>query len=95
MPPASSRVVDSIIKAYDEVGSDALWETREELREHLSAGVPGVPLKNAAYRFNVPGADANPFRNVGKPGYEAETRELLALEAELDRQAEPEEDAGS
>jgi hypothetical protein len=43
-------------------------------------------LPNAAYRFNPPGADRNPFRNLGRPGYEAETLELMLLSEELDRQ---------
>lgn len=45
----------------------------------IRQGVPGVPLHNASYRFNPPGVDTNPFRNVGAPGYEAEDRELAAL----------------
>lgn len=56
--------------------------------ESMKEGTPGKPLNNAAYRFNAPGSDRSPFRNVGKPGYEAETRELLRLEDELGRMAE-------
>jgi hypothetical protein len=61
-----------------------------ELRESLKAGVPGEPLPNVTYRFNLPDADENPFRNVGKPGYEAETRELLRLAWEVERENPPE-----
>jgi len=61
-----------------------------ELRESLKAGVPGEPLPNVTYRFNLPDADENPFRNVGKPGYEAETRELLRLAREVERENPPE-----
>lgn len=43
----------------------------------------GPPPRNAAYRFVLPTNNENPFRNVGKPGYEAESRELLALAAQL------------
>lgn len=61
----------------------------------IKAGIPGEPLKNAAYRFNPPDADRNPFRNLGMPGYEAETRELLWLEADLDRRdAERDQERG-
>jgi len=50
----------------------------------------GEPLPNVTYRFNLPDADENPFRNVGKPGYEAETRELLRLAWEVERENPPE-----
>ncbi|WP_375388401.1 AbiV family abortive infection protein [uncultured Amnibacterium sp.] len=50
-----------------------------EMQLAVRQGVPGAPLHNASYRFNPPGADTNPFRNVGSPGYEAEDRELAAL----------------
>lgn len=52
----------------------------------MKQGVPGKPLPNVAYRFNPPGADRSPFCNVGKPGYEAETRELMRLAQEFDEQ---------
>jgi AbiV family abortive infection protein len=61
------------------------------LRESMKEGIPGEPLNNAAYRFNPPSADRSPFRNLGKPGYEAETRELLLMKEELDRTAQGEE----
>lgn len=45
--------------------------------------IPGTPLRNASYRFNDPEKKSSePFQNMGKPGYEAETRELLALMVE-------------
>lgn len=68
-------------------GDDADQATREvhvELRRSMKQGVPGKPLPNAAYRFNPPGADRSPFRNVGKTGYEAESRELMRLAQKLD-----------
>lgn len=49
------------------------------MRASLAHGLDGRPLSNAAYRFNPPGADRSPFRNLGKPGYEAETRELMTM----------------
>ncbi|WP_100447070.1 AbiV family abortive infection protein [Glycomyces xiaoerkulensis] len=54
-----------------------------EFHQSLRQGVPGQSLSNAAYRFNLPGSDQNPFPNFGKPGYEAETIELIALAEEL------------
>lgn len=49
--------------------------------------LPGTPLTNAAYRFNPPGADRSPFRNLGRPGYEAEDRELAGMAEELERES--------
>lgn len=57
-------------------------QVRETLREIAAwalEGTPGEELNNAEYRFNPPGADRSPFRNVGNRGYEAETLELAAL----------------
>lgn len=65
-----------------------IQEVITRLVESMKAGIPGEPLNNAAYCFNPPGADRSPFRNLGKPGYEAETRELIALKEELDRRDE-------
>ena len=42
----------------------------------------GPPLNNDAYRLRLPEPGSNPFANLGKPGYEAETRELLRLAEE-------------
>ncbi len=65
-----------------------IQEVITRLVESMKEGIRGEPLNNAAYRFNPPGADRSPFRNLGKPGYEAETRELIALKEELDRRDE-------
>lgn len=64
--------------------ADLAHDVKRDLLESLRAGVSGRPLSNAAYRFNPPGADRSPFRTVGKPGYEAEDRELLALQQRMD-----------
>src|SRR5262245_32845174 len=37
-----------------------------DLKRSLRSGTPGEALPNAAYRFNPPGADREPFRNLGK-----------------------------
>lgn len=82
--PPSDPEESSLIDALEDVeGVDA--EFLAGLRDSIRSGVPGRPLRNAAYRFNPPGADRSPFRNVGRPGYEAETRELMRLSDELDR----------
>lgn len=61
-------------------------QTPRWLVDSMREAIPGEPLNNAAYRFNTPGADQSPFRNLGKPGYEAETRELARLAEDLDNQ---------
>lgn len=62
-----------------EEADDATQEILADVRESMKQGVAGEALRNAAYRFSGPSADRHPFRNLGKPGYEAETRELLTL----------------
>ncbi|MDR1189606.1 MAG: AbiV family abortive infection protein [Bifidobacteriaceae bacterium] len=76
----------------DGLPAEALGEVKRLAQE----GVPGVPLPNAAYRFNPPGADRSPFRNLGRPGYEEETLELMRFARELDELEDDEdrEDAG-
>lgn len=54
-------------------------EMRAEFERTLREGTPGDPLTNAAYRFNQPGERQNAFRNLGRPGYEAQTREIARL----------------
>lgn len=70
-------------------GGDEFWTFVEdpELRAALLTGVPGEPLNNVASRFDPPGADRSPFRNVGKRGYEADTRQLAWLHDDLERDA--------
>jgi AbiV family abortive infection protein len=58
------------------------------LLDSVGKGTPSEPLLNAAHRFNAPGADRSPLRNLGEPGYEAETREFVRLAEDLDRRAE-------
>jgi AbiV family abortive infection protein len=82
-PPASPDLLESVERLITDLPADSL------LTEALRSGTPGKPLNNAAYRFNTPTADRNPFRNVGKPGYEAETRELLRLADDLDQDEGP------
>jgi len=77
-PPADSTMLEWLERAEARTHSGLLDSIRE--------GIPGEPLNNAVYRFNPPGADRSPFRNLGKPGYEAETRELQRLAEELDQQ---------
>lgn len=86
VPPADNEHLAGMASVLRRVGSPP--EAKEALSwlvESMKDGIPGKPLSNAAYRFNPLGSDRSPFRNQGKAGYEAETRELMALNKELDR----------
>lgn len=72
-----------------EADSPEQREIFKDMRESMKEGTPGTPLNNAGYRFNPPDADrSNPFRNLGKPGYEAETRELIQLAESFEQEDE-------
>lgn len=60
-------------------------EMRADFEHSLREGIPGQPLANAAYRFNVPGADRGAFDDLGKPGYEAQTREIAQMWDDLEQ----------
>ncbi|SNS69836.1 abortive infection protein, AbiV family [Geodermatophilus pulveris] len=74
-PPADAKLLALL--------EDPDRPTPPELLDAMRQGTPGKPINNAAYRFNQPSADQTPFLNMGKPGYEAETRELLRLADEV------------
>lgn len=59
-------------------------DIREAILSSMRDGRQGEKLANDAYRIKLPAENTNPFANVGRPGYEAETRELLHLAADLD-----------
>jgi len=64
----------------------------DDLIEGATQRVGGRPLNNAAYRFNRPGDSQDPFRNFGKPGYEASDRETMALWSDLQDQDRDQDD---
>jgi hypothetical protein len=82
-PPLAEEDLSWFDTCDDSCGDVA--DILKELRRSMREGIPGQPLPNAAYRFNPPGADRSPFRNIGKPGYEAETREIILLADEVVR----------
>jgi hypothetical protein len=76
--PASEDRIEQARSRYSSVpGIDAT--VVEEILGSLRAGKEGTRLNNDAYRLRLPEPGSNPFANMGKPGYEAETRELLRL----------------
>lgn len=58
-------------------------DMREQILSNMRIAQPGQKLANDAYRLKLPSENTNPFANMGRPGYEAETRELLNLDAEI------------
>jgi AbiV family abortive infection protein len=67
----------------------------ESIVDGMRLGKEGTPLNNDAYRLHLPEPGSNPFTNMGKPGYEAETRELLRLAGEVGLTAAGDDGAGA
>lgn len=69
------RAVEEVIAQVHQIG----WQLR--LGEHIEAksqaqSVGRRELRNDGYRLHL---DSDPMSKLGKPGYEAQTRELMAL----------------
>ncbi|PKH42158.1 AbiV family abortive infection protein [Nocardioides alpinus] len=91
-PPVTDEDMGLFDRTLDVADDPELTRIMREVEEQMRRGTPGVPLNNAAYRFDPPGADRSPFSNLGKPGYEAETRELIRLRESLERDQGPRSD---
>lgn len=77
-PPASEAEVERMRSLFARVKDHDLVEN---IMESMRRGKSGIPRNNSAYTFHL---DDRPFGNVGKLGYEAETRELHRLAQEQD-----------
>lgn len=66
----------------------------EQILENMRQGCDPTPLNNDGYRFELPGPESNPFKNLGKRGYEAQTRELERLAKEIGLY-DPDEERGT
>jgi AbiV family abortive infection protein len=82
VPASDEAEIEKMRSVLKNVDSD----TRERILSNMRTARPGQKLANNAYRLKLPAANANPFANLGRPGYEAETRELLNLAGEMDQQ---------
>lgn len=78
--PASEADIEQARQLYIDAGFDQ--DMIDELQASQRAGRPGHVLNNDAYRLHLPVAGSDPFANFGKPGHEAESRELLRLAGE-------------
>ena len=77
IPPATDEELDGMRDALRGVDPAMAADILAGMKE----GCPGEPVSNAAYGFQLP---ANSLETLGRPGYEAQTREVTALAAELD-----------
>ncbi|WP_280491512.1 hypothetical protein [Nocardia asiatica] len=75
-PPASSENIEKVRRLLMNTTGDGFDETTLDV---LRRGRPGMTLNNEAYRLGLPSPGSDPFEKMGKPGYEAQTRELLRL----------------
>lgn len=79
VPPASEDEIKRMRRALR--GADP--QTVTHILESMRQGRRGGRMNNAEYAFVLP---ENPFENLGKPGYEAEERELALLMDRLNRE---------
>jgi hypothetical protein len=84
--PASEAQIEQARQLYVDAGIDK--EMIDDLLVAQRAGRPGRVLNNDAYRLHLPEAGTAPFAHLGKPGHEAETRELVRLAGDF---ADPED----
>ncbi|OBK90566.1 AbiV family abortive infection protein [Mycolicibacter sinensis] len=82
IPPASEEDIARFRDAVSGVDGIAAAEV-DRMCEEMRAGKPAGVLNNDAYRLRLPEPGANPFANLGRRGYEAETRELIQLAEQL------------
>ena len=75
VPPASDEERDALRMRFRRLSP----ELADRLVAAARRGRAGRDLNNDEYRFRLCEPDADPFENNVKPGYEAETRELLRL----------------
>lgn len=76
VPPASESQIKHVEKFLKTNGRESQVE---KIIGQLRSGRPGIKLNNDAYRPHVRTPETHPLKHLGKPGYEAYTRELLML----------------
>lgn len=83
IPPATEeeiREMQRYLGSVPDVEADGIEQVITGMREGRAAR----KLNNDGYRLSRPDLKSNPFANLGRPGYEAETRELLELAGQID-----------
>lgn len=84
VPAWDESAIERMMRPLSKVDEDI----REKMLSHMRTSHPGKKLANDAYRIKLPPVKANPFANMGRPGYEAETRELINLAEHLDSEGQ-------
>lgn len=82
VPPASEDEIAQTRDLMRHVDSRIV----ERVVESMRGGARGQNLRNAGYAFVL---GTNPFGNVGRPGYEAQDRELSALAQDIEQSSDP------
>lgn len=72
VPPATEEEIEHMRQLTRRIEPEMV----ESLLKSMRDGREGTPINNAAYGFTL---SSEPFENVGRPGYEAQDRELQAL----------------
>jgi len=82
VPPAAEEDVAGMREALSRIDNR---EVVENMLNAMRKGKPGQRLNNDTYRLKLPEPGSSPFANVGRAGYEAESRELMRLAKEVDQ----------
>lgn len=69
VPPATEEEIENMRQLTRRIKP----KMAERLLKSMREGREGTPINNAAYGFTL---SSEPFENVGRPGYEAQDREL-------------------
>ncbi|WP_284982456.1 AbiV family abortive infection protein [Arthrobacter sp. efr-133-TYG-118] len=75
IPPATEAEIESMRSMMKRVEPAIV----ERILSSMRQGTEGEGLNNAAYAFTLP---ESPFENIGRPGYEAQDRELQVIAEE-------------
>lgn len=84
--PMSEIEIEEMREMISDVSPSA---SDEEFWESMRQGRPGRTLNNDSYRLHLRAPEDHPFQDLDKPGYEAQTRELLRLAAEHEQAIPP------
>lgn len=82
LPPMNTMEIDDMWTMFPGV---PVLASDDDFYRSLREGHPGRKLNNLEYRLRLREPGTEPFANVGRPGYEAETRELRRLRAEREQ----------
>jgi AbiV family abortive infection protein len=78
-PPAPEKEVERMRDILSSVDDEFVERLVASMRE----GQEGQRLNNDAYRLHLPAPGSDPFQDAGRPGYEAQDRELRRLSAKI------------